>query len=124
MYVVYNQPLAMLCDSPTEYEKEPEYTKFLTAIPTIWSNESVVEGKIGEYIVVTKECEDAIYVAGLNGNKARSVVVSFPEEYSSIEIYSDNKDNSYKRHNIKHNLIDETEIWMAEGGGFVLKFRK
>ena len=124
MYVVYNQPLAMLCDSPTEYEKEPEYTKFLTAIPTIWSNESVVEGKIGEYIVVTKECEDAIYVAGLNGNKARSVVVSFPEEYSSIEIYSDNKDNSYKHHNIKHNLIDETEIWMAEGGGFVLKFRK
>ena len=124
MYVVYNQPLAMLCDSPTAYEKEPQYTKFLAEIPTMWSESECVEGAIGEYVVVRRESEDAVYIAGLNGNDAREVVVSLEgEEYSTIEVYADSREGA-SNYAYAYKAAGELKIWMAEGGGFVIKMRR
>ena len=124
MYVVYNQPLAMLCDSPTAYEKEPKYTKFLAEIPTMWRDSKCVEGAIGEYAVVRREAEDTVYIAGLNGNTAREVVVSFEdEEYSAIEIYSDDK-SAASKYQYSTNADGQLRVWMAEGGGFVIKMKR
>ena len=124
MYVVYNQPLAMLCDSPTAYEKEPQYTKFLAEIPTVWRGSECVEGAIGEYVVVRGESEDAIYIAGLNGNDAREVVVSLEgEEYSAIEIYSDDASVASK-YQYSTSADGQLRVWMAEGGGFVIKMKR
>lgn len=124
MYVVYNQPLAMLCDSPTAYEKEPQYTKFLAEIPTMWSESECVEGAIGEYVVVRRESDDAVYIAGLNGNDAREVVVSLEgEEYSAIEIYSDDASVASK-YQYSTSADGQLRVWMAEGGGFVIKMKR
>ena len=126
MYVVYNQPLAMLCDSPTAYEKEPKYTKFLAAIPTVWSGGECVEGGIGEYVVVRRESDDAVYIAGLNGNTEREVVVSLEgEEYRSIEIYMDSCEAASKyEYACADTVTGDLKIWMAEGGGFVIKIKR
>ena len=124
MYVVYNQPLAMLCDSPTAYEKEHQYTKFLAEIPTVWRGSECVEGRIGEYVVVRRECEDAVYIAGLNGNAEREVVVSLEnEEYNSIEVYADSREGASK-YAYTATAAGELRIWMAEGGGFVIKMKR
>lgn len=124
MYVVYNQPLAMLCDSPTAYEKEPQYTKFLAEIPTMWRESKCVEGEIGEYVVVRRESDDAVYIAGLNGNDAREVVVSLEdEEYSAIEIYSDDASVASK-YQYSTSADGQLRVWMAEGGGFVIKMKR
>ena len=136
MYVVYDQPLAMLCDSPTEYDKEPEFTKFLAEIPTTWDEWSAQEGQIGEYIVVRSVKGSDLYYAGLNGNTEREITISFhfayTDNYGDIEIYSDKCDGStgydYRRIETKgtrHNFADdfpkELKIRMAPGGGFVIK---
>ena len=124
MYVVYNQPLAMLCDSPIAYEKEPQYTKFLAEIPTMWRESKCVEGEIGEYVVVRRESDDAVYIAGLNGNDAREVVVSLEdEEYSAIEIYSDDASVASK-YQYSTSADGQLRVWMAEGGGFVIKMKR
>jgi alpha-glucosidase len=124
MYVVYNQPLAMLCDSPTAYEKEPQYTKFLAEIPTVWRGSECVEGAIGEYVVVRRESDDVVYIAGLNGNDAREVVVSLEdEEYSAIEIYSDDASVASK-YQYSTSADGQLRVWMAEGGGFVIKMKR
>lgn len=124
MYVVYNQPLAMLCDSPTAYEKEPQYTKFLAEIPTVWRGSECVEGAIGEYVVVRRESDDAVYIAGLNGNDAREMVVSLEgEEYSAIEIYSDDASVASK-YQYSTSADGQLRVWMAEGGGFVIKMKR
>ena len=78
MYVLYNQPLAMLCDSPTEYDKEPEFTQFLAKLPTDMGTPYVLQGEVGEYVLGFQENYNPdgstdVYFAGLNGNKARSV---------------------------------------------------
>lgn len=133
MYVVYNQPLAMLCDSPTAYEKEPEYTQFLAEIPTVWSAKGAYDGAIGEYIMVIAHAEDnSKYIAGLNGETPRSVMAKwdfFGYDAESVEIWMDSEDDSADYKHLKltweeyRSLAQNNpiEIKMAAGGGFVLK---
>ncbi|MBO7263766.1 MAG: glycoside hydrolase family 97 protein [Alistipes sp.] len=124
MYVVYDAPLTMLCDSPTNYEREPDYTRFVAQMPTTWSTKECLEGAIGEYIVMRRECDDAIYIAGLNGNTAREVVLTLEgEKYSQIEIYFDDESVASK---YQYSTIADGElrVWMSAGGGFVVKMKR
>ena len=124
MYVVYDAPLTMLCDSPTNYEREPDYTSFVAQMPTTWSTKECLEGAIGEYIVMRRECDDAIYIAGLNGNTAREVVLTLEgEKYSQIEIYFDDESVASK---YQYSTIADGElrVWMSVGGGFVVKMKR
>jgi alpha-glucosidase len=36
MYIIYESPLQMMADSPSNYLKEPECTEFISRIPTTW----------------------------------------------------------------------------------------
>jgi len=37
MYVVFESPLQMLADSPSNYLREPEAMEFLAPVPTVWT---------------------------------------------------------------------------------------
>jgi len=54
MYVVYESPLQMLADSPTNYLREPEAMEFLRVVPTVWDETRVLDGHIGDYVVVAR----------------------------------------------------------------------
>ena len=132
MYIIYDAPLTMLCDTPTNYEAEPEFTAFMAQIPTVWDSHRVVDGIIGEYIEVERETEGAIYRAGLNGNTPRTVTITIPEDYDieSIELFVDGKDAAIDGtdYNYVVDPIDakeangkSIEIEMAAGGGYLIK---
>ena len=121
MYVVYDAPLTMLCDSPTNYEREPEYTTFVAQMPTLWQTKECLEGAIGEYIVVRRESEGVTYIAGLNGGTAREFVLSLEgEEGHMIEVYSDSKESA-SQYEYTVAAGGELRLWMSAGGGFVVK---
>lgn len=136
MYVVYNQPLAMLCDSPTAYEKEPEYTQFLAEIPTVWRAKRVRDGEIGEYVIVTATANDkSEYIAGLNGNTPRPIPLILPTDFDweveSIEVWMDGDNTSVDGIDYEHIVIPSYDVKalrkalkgrvMAAGGGYVYK---
>ena len=124
MYVVYDAPLTMLCDSPTNYEREPDYTRFVAQMPTIWDTKECIEGAVSEYIVVRRDSGDETYIAGLNGNAAREVVVKLEgEEFREIEIYSDDKEVASK-YQYSTTADGELRIWMSAGGGFVVRIKR
>ena len=124
MYVVYDAPLTMLCDSPTNYEAEPDYTRFVAQMPTLWGSKECLEGAIGEYIVMRRDSSDATYIAGLNGNTPREVVVPLVGEvYSQIEIYADDKEQASK-YEYSTTADGELKLWMSAGGGFVIKIKR
>ena len=54
MYVVFESPLQMLADSPTNYLREPEMMEFLRAVPTVWDETRVLDARIGDYVVVAR----------------------------------------------------------------------
>src|SRR5574344_1086247 len=53
-YVVFESPFNMLCDSPTNYEKNPKSTDFIGRIPVIWDETRVLKAKLGEYIIIAR----------------------------------------------------------------------
>src|SRR6185295_9075971 len=54
MYVVYESPLQMLADTPSNYLTEPDAMEFLGPVPTTWDETRVLDGRIGDYIVVAR----------------------------------------------------------------------
>ena len=54
MYVVFESPLQMLADSPSNYRSEPESLAFLSAVPTVWDETRVLSGEVGEHILVAR----------------------------------------------------------------------
>ena len=138
MYVVYDQPLAMLCDSPTNYEREPEFTKFLASIPTTWERKACTDGQIGEYIVTYARANFYTqYIAGLNGNTPRTYEVKLPIilDYiiDEVEIFMDGPDAATDGSDYQHIVLTGKEYYklygrdnphkidMAAGGGFLIK---
>lgn len=71
MYVVYESPLQMLCDSPSNYYKEEECTTFISQMPTVWDETRVLEAEVGACIVVARRSGNNWYVGAMTNDKAR-----------------------------------------------------
>ncbi|MDR3187775.1 MAG: glycoside hydrolase family 97 protein, partial [Prevotellaceae bacterium] len=70
-YVIFESPLNMLCDAPSNYLQERECADFIAAVPTVWDETKVIGGAVGEYIAVARRKADVWYVGGMAGWSAR-----------------------------------------------------
>lgn len=59
MAVVYESPLQMLADSPSNYAREPETMAFLGPVPTVWDETRVLDARLADYVVVARRSGDA-----------------------------------------------------------------
>ena len=129
LYVVLESPLNMLCDSPTNYEKEPGCTKFVAGIPTVWDESRVLMGEVGEYIVTARRKGDTWYIGGITNWEARDIDINLTQTLGFTpdlaEILSDGANAHRKGSDYIHELaceeVSELHIHMAPGGGFVAK---
>lgn len=76
MYVVYESPLQMLADNPSNYLREPETMEFLSAVPSVWNETIPLEGKIGEYIIVARQTsKNEWFIGAMNGGAAKEITL-------------------------------------------------
>ena len=75
MYVVYESPLQMLADTPTNYVSEPEAMEFLGPVPTVWDETRVLDGRIGDYVVVARRKGRDWYVGAMTDWTARELSI-------------------------------------------------
>jgi alpha-glucosidase len=73
MYVVYDSPLQMLSDTPTAYRGQPA-AEFLKAVPATWDETRVLDGRIGEFVVIARR-SGARWFVGAMTDAARTVSV-------------------------------------------------
>ena len=73
MYVVYDAPLQMLCDSPSAYRKAPDFLRFLCNIPSTWDESRALVSHAGELVAIARRSGDAWFVGLLGGEASRSV---------------------------------------------------
>ena len=127
MYVVYESPLQMLADSPSNYLKEKECFGFMAKVPVVWDKIIVLDAKVGDFVLVARKKEDDWYVAGMTDWQPRvlNLDMSFLDdgEYTA-EIFSDGLNahryaSDYKKLVQKVSAKDKLEIKMAPGGGWV-----
>jgi alpha-glucosidase len=74
-YLIFDAPLTMLCDSPSNYMQEPECTDFIASIPTEWDETVALDGKIAEYVVIARRSGSTWYVGALGNWDARDLEV-------------------------------------------------
>lgn len=130
MYVVFESPFNMLCDSPQHYEQEKECTEFIAKIPTVWDETVALDGKVGEYIVMARRHGDKWYVGGIAGQKARIVTLDLNflgEGDWKVELFKDGV-NVQRHAEDYHRTFGPAEgtmtVEMAPGGGFAAIFTK
>ena len=131
-YVIFESPLNMLCDSPTNYEQEQECTSFIAEVPTVWNETRPLQAKIGECIVMARRNGDVWYVGGLTNWKEREVKVDFSflgdGEYDVVlfrdGINSDLVAKDYKKETLVVNRKSVADVKMYSGGGFIMKVTK
>ncbi len=129
MYVIHDSPFTMLADSPSAYERDTEYTRFIASIPTHWDETIIPLGKIGEYIVTARRLGDTWYVAGQTNWDERTLHLDFGflgEGLYEADMLTDggnaNKVATDYRLTKEENLSNTNglDLHMASGGGFVM----
>ena len=132
MYVIYESPLQMLCDSPTNYRREPESLKFISAVPTVWDESRVLAAKMGDYVVMARRSGSAWFCGAMTDWTARELAVDLsflPEGEFTLEEWSDgvNADRLADDYcKTMRPVTNETKLTLklAPGGGWAARIRK
>jgi alpha-glucosidase len=129
MYVVFESPLQMLSDSPSNYLREPEAMEFLAPVPSTWDETKALDGKISEYVAVARRSGRDWYVGAMTDWTARDLEVDLsflPEGNFTMEAYQDGVNSErmasdYKKTTTQVNKGKKLKIHLAPGGGFAAR---
>ena len=127
-YVVFDAPLQMLCDSPSDYMKEEETTRWITSIPTVFDRTRIVDGRIGEYVVTLREKDGKYYVGGMTNWNPRDIELDYsflPEGEWRCRVFRDgaNADTVGEDYTVCEYGVApgrKETVHLAPGGGFVM----
>jgi len=132
-YVVFESPLQMLSDNPTNYRKEPECLQFLSGVPSVWEQTVALDGKVSDYVAIARQAKNGLwYIAAMTDWSARNLNLDtrfLPAGEYEIELFEDgiNADRMAQdfRHSARHIKSGDTlTAKMTTGGGFVAVLRK
>ena len=130
LFAVFESAFQMVSDYPEAYKNQPEFA-YIKAVPTVWDETHVVNGRPGEFITVARRKGREWFVGSLSGWRPSEVDV--PLEFLGrgdfiAEIYSDAPDAA---ENPKHTVREEKSVTaatllhvkMAPGGGQAIRIR-
>jgi alpha-glucosidase len=129
MYVIYESPLQMLCDNPSNYMREKECLEFLSAVPSVWDTTVVLEAKAADYAVVARRNGAEWYVGAMTDSTERNFTVDFSFlgsgdykiDYYQDGINADRYASDYKRIKSDIKAPDKLNIHLFPGGGWVAR---
>ena len=132
-YVIHDSPLTMLADNPTIYKREQECTDFIVSIPNKDIKETrVLQGQLGESIVIARQVGSSWYVGGMTDWTAREITLDFgflgngTYEVTLFRdgVNADKQAEDYKKETFTVTSNSEKKIRMASGGGFAMSIVK
>jgi alpha-glucosidase len=129
LYVIFESPLQMLSDSPSNYMKEQECTDFLVKIPVVWDDLKVLEGKVGDYLLLARRSGTDWFVGALTDWNKREMELDLsflPAGEFMIEIFQDGINADRHAQDYKHlkssvKSGDKMKLDLAPGGGWVAR---
>src|SRR5882757_588624 len=129
MYVIYDAPLQMLSDSPSNYLREPEMMDFLGPVPTVWDDTKVLSGQISDYVAVARRNGHDWYVGAMTDWTPRELEIDFsflPDGNFQMESFEDgvNADrmaSDYKMTRTQVNKTTKLKVKLAPGGGWAAR---
>lgn len=129
LYVIYESPLQMLCDSPSAYMKEQETTDYIVKIPVVWDDIIGLDGKVGDYVLLARRSGKEWFVGAITDWTKRDLDLDLsflPAGKYSMDIFQDgvNADKfagDYKHVKSEVKSGDKVKIHLAPGGGWAAR---
>jgi len=132
-YVIFESPLNMLCDNPSNYLAEPEVAQFIASLPTVWDETVAIAGEVGRYVATARRKGDVWYVGALTDWDARTLTLDLSfitaAGYTKGLVYKDgaNADRTardYRREQVALPADGKVPVSLAPGGGWIIKITK
>ena len=126
LFPLFEAPIQMLCDSPTQYRSEPECTAFITKVPTVWDETVGVAGEIGKYAVVARRKGGEWWLGAITNWDARELELPtafLGEGEWEVDAFADAPDadknaEHYFRRVFTVKAGEKIKVRLAPGGGF------
>ena len=127
MYVLYDGPLQMLCESPQYYAQDKPVETFLADVPTTWDEVRVISAELGNHLVLAKRKGDKWYIGGMAHTPTKVTVNlgflpkgQFDVQHFRDGINVDRNGNDYAVSTTTTNNKSSISLDMAVGGGALL----
>jgi alpha-glucosidase len=132
MYTILEAPLQMLSDNPTIYKQEQESTDFIASVPTVFDETVALDGKVGEFVSITRRKGNTWYAGAMTSWNAREIPVDLSflgdGNYKAIifedGVNADRDATDYTRKVINVTSKDKFTVKLAPGGGWAARFEK
>ncbi len=126
LFILYESGIQMFADSPSNYEREPETTEFISRIPVTWDDIKVLEAKVGEYLIVARKKGNKWYIGGITNETPRefTIALNFLDkgEHSATimkdGINADRFAEDFEKLTKQVSNKTTLDIRMVKGGGF------
>jgi alpha-glucosidase len=135
LYVVLYSPMQMAADLIENYKDQPAF-QFIKDVPVDWEQTKVLEGRIGDYVVVARQDRNSPdwYIGAITDEEARTFQISLdfltPGKRYQAEIYADGKDADWLTNplpvDISRRDVDARTtltLRLAPGGGQAIRIR-
>lgn len=131
LFVVYESPVCCVCDHPDHYKDQPG-ADFLKLVPTVWDETKVLDGIVGQHLVIARRSGKKWFLGALTDGSSRtlSVPLSFlPSGQWQVHIWKDAPDSDVnaERLELEQRVVgrsDTFELWLASAGGAVAVFER
>ena len=131
MFVVYESPLAMVCDDPAAYRGQPEFA-FIQHVPASWDETRVIHGEIGRYVTIARRSGSEWYLGAMTDWAQRNIRIPLaflgPGQFEA-DIFQDGPNADERPMEVtilqaKVGVDDTLSVRLAKGGGLAMRFRK
>ena len=127
---LYEAPLQMLCDSPTQYLRNRECFEFMAKVPVTWDETIGIAGAMEDYVAVARRKGDEWYVSAICSWEPRKIEIALPflgdgkwrAEIFEDGINADRDATDYVKKVVTVNAGDRLKVALAPGGGWTAKF--
>ena len=129
MYVVLENYLGMICDTPQAYAGQDGFD-FICTVPTTWDEIKVLEASLNEYVVIARRKGSDWYVGGITNHVPRNITVSLDflgNGGYDLTVWNDVKETEGEATNLDirkgtASRADSVTLFMAGDGGAVARF--
>ena len=130
LMALYEAPLQMLCDSPTQYLRNRECFEFMAKVPVVWDETVGLPGEMEKVAAIARRKGDVWYAAAINSWEPCETEIDtafLGEGKWKIEFFKDgaNADRDATDYVKAFETVkagEKIKVTLASGGGWIARF--
>lgn len=129
MFSVFESPMQMLADTPSNYRKAAECAAYIAKVPAVWDETRVLHAAVGDYLVVARRKGEQWFIGAMGDEFPHELELDLsflPAGEFAMESFADgiNADmwaEDYKRSERSASRSDRFTIKLAPAGGYTAR---